>query len=201
MTQRAHGVVEAATAAGLTVAAAESLTGGMVCASLVAVPGASAMLAGGVVAYQNSVKASVLGVSAELLDDVGSVDPQVALEMAAGVRSLTAADVGIATTGVAGPEPHDGRPVGSVYIGVSSAAGDNVFHYELKGDRQRIRAEATDLALDVLASVIEDLTGGRSWGVDGREEPRPERRPNTTGNKKHDAIVTGSDSGNGRNRI
>src|SRR5690349_20229232 len=109
----------------LTVATAESLTAGMVSAVLADTPGASGVLQGGVVAYQNSVKADVLKVSAELLANAGSVDHDVAAAMAEGARSALGADIGVSTTGVAGPEAHDGKPVGTVYIGVATAAGTN----------------------------------------------------------------------------
>jgi nicotinamide-nucleotide amidase len=106
----------------LTVATAESLTAGMVAATLANTPGASGMLQGGVVAYQNSVKAGVLGVPEELLAEVGSVDGQVAEAMADGARRACGADLGISTTGVAGPEPHDGKAVGTVFIGIAGNA-------------------------------------------------------------------------------
>lgn len=108
---------------GRTVATAESLTAGMVSAVLADTPGASGMLQGGVVAYQNSVKEAVLHVPADLLARAGSVDPDVARAMAAGARTVLGADVGLSTTGVAGPEAHDGKPVGRVYIGIATAAG------------------------------------------------------------------------------
>ena len=88
---------------GLTVATAESLTAGMVAAVLADIPGASGMLQGGVVSYQNSVKADVLGVPRDLLDAVGAVDGQVAAAMADGARRVCGADIGVSTTGVAGP--------------------------------------------------------------------------------------------------
>lgn len=111
--------VHALTAAGLTVATAESLTAGLAAATLADVPGASATLQGGVVAYQNHVKADVLGVDRGLLAECGAVDPAVARQMAAGARRLAGADVGVSTTGVAGPEPHQGRSVGTVYLGLA----------------------------------------------------------------------------------
>lgn len=105
--------VRQALESGRTVATAESLTAGMVSAVLADTPGASGMLQGGVIAYQNSVKESVLHVPADLLASAGSVDPDVARAMAAGARTVLGADVGISTTGVAGPDAHDGKPVGA----------------------------------------------------------------------------------------
>ncbi|TLM82309.1 CinA family protein [Pseudarthrobacter sp. NamE5] len=137
-----------------TVATAESLTAGMVSAVLADTPGASGMLQGGVVAYQNSVKANLLKVSQELLADVGSVDGGVAAAMAAGARTALGADIGVATTGVAGPEAHDGKPVGTVYIGIATAAGTNGFQYLFSGGRAEIRAQACGAALERLLEVL-----------------------------------------------
>jgi nicotinamide-nucleotide amidase len=137
-----------------TVATAESLTAGMVSAVLADTPGASGMLQGGVVAYQNSVKENVLGVSAELLAEVGSVDGCVAAAMAAGARTALGADIGISTTGVAGPEAHDGKPVGTVYIGVATAAGTAGFEYLFSGSRAEIRGQACGAALERLLEAL-----------------------------------------------
>ncbi|MFJ2661206.1 CinA family protein [Arthrobacter koreensis] len=144
-------VVAAAAATRTRIAAAESLTAGMVAAELGTVPGASAVLQGGVVAYQNSVKESVLGVDGSLLQAAGSVDARVAEQMAAGVRRLLDAEIGISTTGVAGPEPHDGKPVGTVFIGVAAAYGSSAREFHFTGDRASIRSQACAAALDLLA--------------------------------------------------
>ncbi|MET3367332.1 UNVERIFIED_CONTAM: nicotinamide-nucleotide amidase [Jeotgalibacillus campisalis] len=141
----------------LTVATAESLTAGMVAATLANTPGASGMLQGGVVAYQNSVKAGVLGVSQELLAEVGSVDGQVAEAMADGARRVCGADLGISTTGVAGPEPHDGKAVGTVFIGISGKSGTEAFEYSFSGDRQSIREQACEAALARLLAALSDV--------------------------------------------
>jgi nicotinamide-nucleotide amidase len=137
-----------------TVATAESLTAGMVSAVLADTPGASGMLQGGVVAYQNSVKENVLKVSRELLADVGSVDGGVAAAMAAGARTALGADIGISTTGVAGPEAHDGKPVGTVYIGIATGTGTNSFGYSFTGSRADIRGQACGAALERLLEVL-----------------------------------------------
>src|SRR4051812_4003327 len=100
---------------GLTVATAESLTGGLVCAALTDVPGASAVVRGGVVSYATDLKASVLGVDEHVLAAGGAVQARVAREMALGVAQLCGADLGVGTTGVAGPDPQDGQPVGTVF--------------------------------------------------------------------------------------
>ena len=138
----------------LTVATAESLTAGMVSAVLADTPGASGMLQGGVVAYQNSVKENVLKVSPELLADVGSVDSDVAAAMADGARSALGADIGISTTGVAGPEAHDGKPVGTVYIGIATGTGSTGFEYVFSGSRAEIRGQACGAALERLLEAL-----------------------------------------------
>ncbi|MFC8294018.1 nicotinamide-nucleotide amidohydrolase family protein [Streptomyces sp. NPDC057242] len=107
---------------GQTLAVAESLTGGLVAAELTGVPGASASFRGSVTAYATALKHELLGVDAALLAERGAVDPEVASQMAAGVRVRLGADWGIATTGVAGPEPQDGQPVGTVYVAVAGPA-------------------------------------------------------------------------------
>jgi len=101
---------------GLTVAVAESLTGGQLAAAFTSVPGASAVFRGSVTAYATDLKASILGVDAQLLAEVGAVHDEVARQMAEGVRRVCRADVGLATTGVAGPDPQDGKPVGTVFV-------------------------------------------------------------------------------------
>lgn len=107
----------------LTVAVAESLTGGQLAAALTAVPGASAVFRGSVTAYATDLKAAVLGVDGILLDQVGAVHGEVASQMAEGVRRVCRADIGLATTGVAGPEPQDGQPVGTVFVAVAGQEG------------------------------------------------------------------------------
>jgi nicotinamide-nucleotide amidase len=144
---------------GWTVGVAESLTGGLVVASLVAVPGASAHVRGGVVAYATDLKHALLGVDEDLLEMHGAVHPQVARQMADGVRRALGqagerADVGISTTGIAGPDSPDDQPVGTVHIGVATPLGTRVESLLLAGTRDEIRAEAgrraIRLALDAL---------------------------------------------------
>ncbi|WP_394279493.1 CinA family protein [Microbacterium sp.] len=143
---------------GWTLGVAESLTGGLVAASVVSVSGASAVFRGGIVAYATDLKARLLGVDETLLDAHGPVHPRVARQMADGVRRAVgegdAADVGIATTGIAGPVSSDGQPVGTVHIAVSTPLGSRVESLLLQGDRDQIRTEAAAravaLALDAL---------------------------------------------------
>lgn len=139
-----------------TVGVAESLTGGLVVAELVTVPGASAVVRGGIVAYATDVKHSLLGVDAALLEAHGAIHPQVAAEMAEGVRARLGhdgapCDVGISTTGIAGPESPDGQPVGTVHIGIATAVGTHVVTLALEGSRERIRVETVRQA--VLATL------------------------------------------------
>ncbi len=152
MSALAHELVATLTDRGERIAIAESLTGGMLVARLVDVPGASAVVSGGIVAYATPLKASLLDVPDELLGQHGPVHPDVALAMAVGVRARLAiadrpADIGVATTGVAGPEPQGGSPVGLVYVAVADARGTSVRELRLAGGRAAIRSAAVDAAL------------------------------------------------------
>ena len=147
-------LIERLTHRGLTVAIAESLTGGLLCAALTEVPGASAVIRGGVVAYATDLKASMLDVPHELLDTEGAVDADVALEMAAGVASKLGADIGISTTGVAGPEPQDGKAVGTVFIACVWGERRVVEELSLSGTRNEIRSLTVHAALRMLASAV-----------------------------------------------
>jgi nicotinamide-nucleotide amidase len=156
----ASDVVDLLTRRGLTVATAESLTGGMVASSIADVPGASAVLQGGVVAYQVSVKERVLGVDADLLAGAGAVDPRVAAAMADGVRELLAADIGVATTGVAGPGVHEGKPAGTVFTALSTVAGTRTFAHRFPGGRGAVRNATLDAVLSELAVHLGGLSRG-----------------------------------------
>lgn len=154
--------IEGLAALELTVATAESLTGGLVCASLTSVPGASSVVRGGVVAYATQIKRDVLGVDADLLEHVGPVHPDVAAAMAVGAARLLGAGVGVATTGVAGPGPHDGHPAGTVFVSVAlpaddagAAAGGTVVRgLALTGDRDEVRRAASAAAVGLLAELL-----------------------------------------------
>ena len=145
----AQELLDLAGAAGLTVAVAESLTGGRLAAALTGRPGASAVFRGSVTAYATELKAEILGVDPELLARVGAVDGEVARQMAEGVRRLCGSEVGIATTGVAGPAPQDGRPVGTVYLAVAGPSGSNVVLCRFSGDRSTIQDSAVSAALNL----------------------------------------------------
>jgi len=139
---------------GLTVSVAESLTGGLLCAALTEAPGASAVIRGGVVAYATDLKASELGVPQEILAIRGAVDPDVALEMAAGVATKLGSDIGLSTTGVAGPDPQDGKAVGTVFIACVWGKKRVVEELSLSGTRNEIRSLTVHAALRLLSSVI-----------------------------------------------
>ena len=164
MSSPAADVVRLLTVRGETLAVAESLTGGLVAADITAVPGASKAFRGSVTAYATELKHHLLGVDAPLLAARGAVDAQVAAQMAAGVRKALGADWGIATTGVAGPEPQDGQPVGTVFVAVDgpfatipgSAGGGKVLALRLNGGRAEIRRESVR---SVLALLLSELAG------------------------------------------
>ncbi|GAA1981323.1 CinA family protein [Kitasatospora viridis] len=136
-------------ALGATLAVAESLTGGLLAARLVDVPGASATFRGSVTAYATELKAELLGVDEGLLAVHGPVHPVVARQMAEGVRRLLGATYGLSTTGVAGPEPQDGQPVGTVHLGLAGPGGTLVSSPRLSGDRATIRRKAAQGALEL----------------------------------------------------
>lgn len=133
-----------------TVAVAESLTGGLVCAALTDIGGSSACFLGGVVSYAMAVKEHVLGVSRELLSQDGPVDPEVARQMAAGVARVCGATIGVATTGVAGPSWHGGEPPGKAFIGWAVAGRQGAIEVHAPGDRDAVRHTVSDLTLQVI---------------------------------------------------
>lgn len=151
---RAH---ERLLARGQTVATAESLTAGMVAVALTDVPGASSTYRGGLVTYATELKASLAGVPVALLAERGAVDPDVASAMATGVRDRLGATWGLALTGVAGPDPQDGQPVGTVFVAIAGPyAEPRIERVALSGDRAAIRASATEAALGLLCDSLSD---------------------------------------------
>lgn len=138
-----------------TVATAESLTGGLLGAELTKAPGASDVYAGGVVAYATALKRSLLSVP----EDVPAVSAECAAAMASGVRGLTGATYGISLTGVAGPAEQDGRPAGTVYVGLATPSGEETRELRLPGDRPRVRTFAVVAALNLLRLHL----AGESW--------------------------------------
>ncbi|CAM5399156.1 CinA family protein [Streptomyces canus] len=177
MNSPAAQVVRLLTVKGQTLAVAESLTGGLVAAEITAAPGASQAFRGSVTAYATELKHELLGVDVTLLSQRGAVDPQVAAQMAAGVRKALGADWGIATTGVAGPEPQDGKPVGTVFVAVDgpsagasdAAGGGKVTALRLNGDRAEIRMESVR---SVLALLLEELAGEQTGNERAQDTER-----------------------------
>ena len=151
MNRVAENLVELLKARGLVCATAESCTGGGVGSAITGVPGSSAVFAGGVISYSNEVKRDVLGVSAESLDKYGAVSPQVAAQMADGVRRLLKTDLAVSLTGIAGPDGgSDEKPVGLVWFGLSTPSGTRTEKCLFRGDRAQVRAQAVVHALGML---------------------------------------------------
>jgi nicotinamide-nucleotide amidase len=139
---------------GATVAVAESLTGGLLGAALTAMPGASRTFRGGVLVYATDLKERLLGVPEPLLAAEGAVSERVASAMAAGVRDRLEATFGVALTGVAGPDPQDGKAPGTVFVAVAGPDGGQLRALDLSGDREQIRREAVRAALELLRDVL-----------------------------------------------
>ena len=137
-----------------TVAAAESLTAGLFCATLASVPGASSTLRGGVVVYATDLKTELAGVPADLLNRHGPVSPQTARALAEGVRTRCEATWGVGLTGVAGPDPVDGHGPGRVYLGVADGHHTDVHEIDLTGDRAAVRAAAVATAMEALLARL-----------------------------------------------
>ncbi|BAK35123.1 hypothetical protein MLP_21090 [Microlunatus phosphovorus NM-1] len=163
--QLAAEVVTALRARRETLATAESLTGGLLGATITGVPGASVVYRGGLIAYATELKATLAGVSADTLAEDGPVAESTAAQLASGAAGACGADWGLATTGVAGPDSQDGHPVGQVFIAVAGypvAGGVRVRELRLTGHRDAIR---TQTVIAVLALLLESLTGseGSEW--------------------------------------
>jgi nicotinamide-nucleotide amidase len=137
-----------------TLATAESLTGGWVAATIVEIPGVSTVFRGGLVVYATELKHALAGVPEDLLAERGPVDPDVALALAAGARERCAADWGLATTGVAGPEPQDGKPVGLVYVAVAGPPGATVRELRVDGSRAEVRSASVIAVLQLLTDQL-----------------------------------------------
>ena len=151
-------VLELLKSRGLTFAAAESCTGGLIAKRITDLPGASSVFRGGIVSYTNEVKADVLGVPQDLLDTYGAVSAQVAQSMAENVRRLTHADLGVSVTGVAGPDKDDrDNPVGTVFIALADSRTTVVRQLDLGTGRGRIRTLASHHGFDLIRRYLTDL--------------------------------------------
>ena len=143
-----------------TLATAESLTGGLIGQLLTSVPGASTCYVGGVISYATRLKHTLAGVSSATLDDLGPVSERTAEEMAVGVARCCSADWGLAVTGVAGPEPQDGHPVGQVFVAIArpGLGWSQVRELRLSGDRAAIRRQTAVTALALLTDAVRDAS-------------------------------------------
>jgi nicotinamide-nucleotide amidase len=154
-----HRLVQLVQDRGATLATAESLTGGMVGATLTDVPGVSAIYRGGVIVYATDLKASLAGVPTELLARVGPVHPDTAAALATGVRAGLGATYGLATTGVAGPDPQNGVEAGTVYVAAAGPDGVRVRKLELSGDREAVRRGSVRAVLELAVELVAEETG------------------------------------------
>lgn len=152
----ARATLDAARAAGLSIATAESCTGGLVAAALTDIPGASDLFLEGVVTYSNAAKMRLLGVRADTLDAHGAVSEEVARQMAEGARARAGSALGVATTGIAGPGGSDHKPEGRVCFALAGPAGtiSETREFGPRG-RAQVRTAATDHALDLLRRAAE----------------------------------------------
>jgi PncC family amidohydrolase len=149
--KRVHLVLRAS---GSTVATAESLTGGRLAVALTDTPGASETYLGGVVTYATELKASVLDVAESIIEEHGVVSPECAKAMASGVRALTGATFGVSTTGVAGPTDQEGKPPGTVFVGIAGPGLVEAVALELSGKRQQIQDRTVREALEAFEGVL-----------------------------------------------
>lgn len=151
-------IVQSLSAHGLTCATAESCTGGLVAASITSVPGASGVFPGGAVTYNNAMKQKILSVYPGILAEFSAISPQTAAAMAEGVRGLTGADIGVSVTGNAGPEPSEGKPVGTVFLGIDSNWTRRTELLKLPDpppNREAIRQAAVHRALELILETAQ----------------------------------------------
>lgn len=153
-------LLDALRTTGATLATAESLTGGRLAAAFTAVPGSSTVFRGGVVAYASDLKVALLGVPEAVVAEHGVVSAECARAMAEGVRARLGATYGMATTGVAGPDPQEGKPVGTVHVAVAGPDGVVAAALELVGDRASIQQRTCTEALSVLSGMLGPLIPG-----------------------------------------
>ncbi|NFO12314.1 nicotinamide-nucleotide amidohydrolase family protein [Clostridium botulinum] len=143
---------------GLTLSSAESCTGGLISSKLISYPGISEVFMEGAVTYSNEAKIRRLNVKKETLDKYGAVSEQVAIEMAEGIAKTSRTNIGIATTGIAGPGGGTAeKPVGLVYIGICIKGKAYARRYIFNGNREEVRNLATMSALDMVKREVEDM--------------------------------------------
>ena len=156
-------------AAGRTVGTCESLTGGMICAALVDVPGASKVVRGGLITYQTDVKTLLAGVDAALIERCGVVSGEVARAMAEGARQRLGVDIAVSATGMASPGEENEPPAGTVFVGVASEKGGRHIPLKLSGSRAEIRQQTVEAAIGAILEETNPLT--RSAGALPKGEP------------------------------
>ena len=145
---------------GETLATAESLTGGRLASRVTTVAGASRVYLGGVVSYATAVKQDLLGVSDQVVARHGVVSAECARAMAQGVRARLGADWAISTTGVAGPDEQEGKPPGTVFVGLAGPSGASSLALELAGDRTEVQERTCDEAIAALGGILRGEEGG-----------------------------------------
>jgi nicotinamide-nucleotide amidase len=156
LTELAAAVVARFAERGLTIATAESLTAGLICATIADIPGASRVLLGGIVSYDPRIKREMLNVSQSVIDGVGVVSEPCARQMAEGARAALRADIAVSATGVAGPSGGTSNaPVGTVYIACAGKQGTVARQFRFTGDRQAVRWQAVESALQLVLETIE----------------------------------------------
>ncbi len=148
-------VIAGLSAAGLTLATSESLTGGLIGAALTSVPGASRVYLGGVIAYATALKTRLSGVDAGVLERHGAVSAETVGEMAQGIRGATGADWAIAASGVAGPSQQEGHPPGTVWIAVAGPRIGRARRFDFAGDRSEVRAQTVAAALTMVLAELD----------------------------------------------
>lgn len=142
----------------MRIATAESCTGGLISQMITSVSGASSVFDCGIVSYSNDIKMRVLGVKLETLEKYGAVSEQTACEMAQGVLKLSGADIAVSVTGIAGPGGGSAeKPVGTVYIGISSSGGTQAKRFLFSGDREAVRKQTADTALTVVLNKLKNI--------------------------------------------
>lgn len=144
-------------ARGLTVGTCESLTGGMICSTLVDVPGASKVVRGGLITYQTDTKTLLADVDAALIADKGVVSGEVARAMAAGARARLGVDIAVSATGMASPGDENDPPAGTVFVGLASEKGVRAIALQLTGNRQEIRQQTVEQAIQAIITEAKEI--------------------------------------------
>lgn len=141
----------------ITLGVAESLTGGLLSATIVNISGASQIYKGAIIAYAPEIKTQLLSVDPQVIQTQGTVCSQVAIQMAKGVKQALQADLTISTTGVAGPGPHENKPAGTVYVGISFMNKETSFLFKTNGNRQEIRCKTVEFCIDKALELLSNM--------------------------------------------